>query len=73
MRIPPPIAKRQPHRFEIHGDVRVDDYHWLRERTNHEVISYLKAENAYVDVQLGHAHDFQEELFKENWKGKIFE
>lgn len=30
----PPMAQRRPHRLEMHGDVRVDDYFWLREREN---------------------------------------
>ena len=35
--MPPPRAPRRPHRHEKHGDVRVDDYYWLRERDNPEV------------------------------------
>ena len=46
--MPAPVAPRRPHRHEKHGDVRVDDYYWLRERGNAEVGEYLEAENAYV-------------------------
>src|SRR5690606_4874763 len=45
----PPIAKRIPHPHEIHGDVRKDDYYWLRDRENPEVIEYLEDENRYYE------------------------
>ncbi|MCM3745578.1 S9 family peptidase [Sporosarcina luteola] len=45
----PPIAKRIPHPHELHGDVREDDYYWLKDRTNPEVINYLEEENRYYD------------------------
>lgn len=61
----PPVAKTRPHRLEIHGQVRVDDYYWLRERENPEVIAYLEAENAYTAVKMGHLAPLQEELFNE--------
>ena len=38
----PPIAKKVPHVVTLHGDKRVDDYYWLREKTNPEVIAYLE-------------------------------
>ena len=46
----PPVAKTVPRTTRIHGEVRVDNYFWLREKTNPEVITYLKAENAYTDA-----------------------
>lgn len=66
----PPIAKRVPKSLETHGHVRVDDYYWLRERENPEVISYLEAENAYTEKMLAHTETFQEALFEEI-KGRI--
>jgi len=39
---PEPVAEKQPHRMEAHDDVRVDDYYWLRERENPDVITYLE-------------------------------
>ena len=43
----PPIAKRIPNPHELHGDVREDDYYWLKCRTNPDVIHYLEEENQY--------------------------
>ena len=68
--MPPPRAPRRPHRHEKHGDVRVDDYHWLRERDNPEVREYLEAENAHVGEALADTADFEERLFEEI-KGRI--
>jgi len=65
-----PIAKRVPKTLEIHGDSRIDDYFWLKDRENPEVIAYLEAENAYLDAKLGHTKAFQEKLFEEI-KGRI--
>ncbi|WML49097.1 prolyl oligopeptidase family serine peptidase [Neobacillus sp. PS3-34] len=45
----PPVAKRIPHPHELHGDVRKDNYYWLKDRTNPEVITYLEEENRYYD------------------------
>jgi oligopeptidase B len=47
----PPVAKKVEHKMEMFGDVRVDNYYWLRDdsRTNPEVLSYLQQENAYTD------------------------
>ena len=44
----PPVATVTPHQLEIHGDVRVDDYYWLRDREDPAVIAYLEAENEYT-------------------------
>ena len=48
-----PAPAKRPVTLEIHDDSRVDDYFWLRERENPEVIAYLEAENAYTDEVLG--------------------
>ena len=48
----PPVAKKIPKKMEIHGDVRVDDYYWMNERENPEVIAYLNAENAYREAMM---------------------
>ena len=44
----PPTPARRPTRLVAPGDVRIDDYYWLRDRTNPEVIAYLQAENDYA-------------------------
>ncbi len=61
----PPVAKRIPKRMEIHGDARADDYFWLREKTNAEVVSYLEAENAYAEAVMKPTEPFQQALYKE--------
>ncbi len=66
----PPIAKKIPKRLEAHGDVRIDDYYWLNQRSNPEVIAYLEAENAWTKAQTAHTERLQEELFTEI-KGRI--
>ncbi len=47
------------------GDTRVDDYFWLREKDNPEVIEHLKAENAYTEAATRHLEGFREKLYKE--------
>jgi oligopeptidase B len=44
----PPVAKKEPHFLEIHGQKIRDDYFWLRMKDTEDVISYLKAENKYT-------------------------
>jgi oligopeptidase B len=66
----PPAAAVRPTTLEHHGHVRVDDYFWLRERENPEVIEYLNAENTYVDTMMAHTRELQEKLFEEI-KGRI--
>ncbi len=61
----PPIAKKVPKVDTIHGDRRVDDYFWMREKTNPEVAAYLEAENAYAEEILAHTKHFQETLYDE--------
>ena len=61
----PPIAAVHPHSTTIHGQTRVDDYHWLRERSSSEVIDYLKAENRYTEAQMRHTKKLQKTLYRE--------
>ncbi len=70
--IQPPTAKKVAKELTIHGDTRVDNYYWLNEREDPEVIAYLEAENEYKDKMLEHTKDFQERLFQE-MKGRIKE
>ena len=68
----PPIAKKNPKRLEKHGDVRIDDYYWMNDRENPEVIEYLNAENDYYNTLTAHTKKFQKTLFEE-MKGRIKE
>jgi len=61
----PPIAKKKPKETKIHGYTMVDDYFWLREKENPEVIKYLEEENAYTEYQMRDTKDFQDALYKE--------
>ena len=68
--MPPPRAPQRPQRLEKHGDVRVDDYYWLRNREDPAVRAYLEAENAWLRESLAHASGLEETLFEEI-KGRI--
>ncbi|KAI9108130.1 hypothetical protein K1719_021003 [Acacia pycnantha] len=50
---PPPVAKKVEHTMEMFGDVRIDNYYWLRDdsRTNPDVLSYLRQENSYLHYE----------------------
>ena len=72
----PPVAEKIPHRLEAHGDVRIDNYYWMRlsdeqktaevpdEQTS-MVLAYLNAENEYKDAVMKHTETLQETLFTE--------
>ena len=61
----PPHAAIRPHTMTMHGQTRTDNYYWLNERENPEVLAYLEAENQYTDACLKHTEPLQEQLFKE--------
>lgn len=60
-----PKAKKIEKKLEKHGDVRIDNYYWLNDREDKEVINYLEAENAYTKAQLSDTDAFQKSLFEE--------
>ncbi|MBN9118252.1 MAG: S9 family peptidase [Planctomycetes bacterium] len=62
---PPPVAKKVPHKLERHGDVRTDDYFWIKDKTNGDVLKYLEAENAYAAAVLKPTGTLQEKLYGE--------
>ena len=68
--IPAPRARVSPVHHETHGVVRIDDYHWLRERGDSAVTAYLEAENAYTEAVMAPTEALQETLFAEI-KGRI--
>src|SRR3978361_588666 len=63
--LPPPVAARKPITRVHHGDTFVDDYEWLRAKTDPEVISYLEAENAYTEASTAHLEPLQQRIFDE--------
>ena len=65
MKIQPPTAKIIPKKIKKHHDIRIDNYYWLNDRENPEVIDYLNDENNYYQEMTAHTKDFQEELFLE--------
>ncbi|MEY8861868.1 S9 family peptidase [Tenacibaculum singaporense] len=78
-----PVAEKQSTKLEKHGDVRIDDYFWMRltdaqknakvkDEQTQKVYDYLNAENAYYDEMTKETKEFQEELFQE-MKGRIKE
>ena len=63
--IKPPVAKKVPKELTIHGDTRIDNYYWMNERENPEVIAHLNAENTYKDALMAHTKPLQDKLFEE--------
>jgi len=61
----PPTVKKIPKSLTIHNDTRIDNYFWLNDRENPEVIDYLNKENAYFEQMTGHTQEFQTNLFEE--------
>lgn len=61
----PPIAKQIPKELVAHNDVRIDNYFWLKNRDNPDVIDYLEQENAYCESMMKHTKQFQKDLFDE--------
>jgi oligopeptidase B len=61
----PPVAKKIPKTDVLHGDTRQDDYFWLREKDNPEVLAYLREENAYTGELMKPTEAFQEALYQE--------
>jgi oligopeptidase B len=61
----PPIAARKPVERVHHGDTFIDDYEWLRNKTDPEVIGYLEAENAYTEAHTAHLEPLRQQIFDE--------
>ena len=62
---PPPVPERRPVELEAHGDVRVDEWYWLRDRDDPAVIDHLPAENAHTEAATAHTSALQEALYDE--------
>ncbi|AUC81298.1 S9 family peptidase [Lacinutrix sp. Bg11-31] len=70
--INPPIAKKIAKSLEKHNDIRIDNYFWMNDREDQNVIDHLNAENTYTKSVLKHTETFQKDLFEE-MKGRIKE
>ncbi|MGP5929686.1 S9 family peptidase [Corynebacterium glyciniphilum] len=68
----PPVAKKKPVTRSFHGRDVVDDYEWLRDKDNSEVLAHLTAENAYTDARTAHLKPLEDAVFNEV-KSKIQE
>ncbi|KQB43958.1 Oligopeptidase B [Flavobacterium daejeonense] len=64
-KLQPPVAKIIPTELEKFGDLRIDNYYWLNDRENPEVIDYLNQENEYYQKMTAHTQEFQKELYEE--------
>ncbi|PQL92165.1 S9 family peptidase [Apibacter sp. wkB309] len=60
-----PVAKKIPKKLITHNDIRIDNYYWLNDRENPEVIQYLEEENAYTKEQMRSTDLLQKKLFEE--------
>jgi oligopeptidase B len=60
-----PAARKLPTRAEQHGEERIDDYSWLRQKADPEVAAYLEAENAYADAVMKPTEALQATLYDE--------
>ena len=60
-----PTTKQISKELSKHNDIRVDEFYWLKDRENQEVIDYLNDENNYYDAKTAHTKDFQNSLFEE--------
>jgi oligopeptidase B len=61
----PPMTEKKTKTTKIHNDTMIDDYFWLREKSNPEVIAHLEAENAYAESMMKPTAALQDKLYKE--------
>jgi oligopeptidase B len=61
----PPIARSVPVETTVHGDTRVDEHGWMRDKDDPAVVAHLEAENAWTEAQLAHLAPLREQLFAE--------
>ena len=59
------MAEKKTKTTNIHGTTLVDDYFWLREKTNPAVLAHLQAEDAYTQTVMKPTEALQEKLYKE--------
>lgn len=61
----PPVAKKQEHKFELHGQTITDDYAWLKDKKSADTLAYLEAENAYAAAVMKPTEKLQAKLYDE--------
>jgi len=61
----PPVARKIPVVTTLHGERRVDDYAYFKDRNHPETIPYLEAENAYTEAMTAHTKELQKQLYDE--------
>jgi len=62
---PPPLAPRRPRDLVAHGDRRTDDWYWLADRSDADVLAYLESENAYLQQAMAGTEALQGRLYDE--------
>ncbi|MGE5462091.1 MAG: hypothetical protein ACM3PS_01965, partial [Syntrophothermus sp.] len=67
-----PMAPKRPHTIVQHGETRIDNYYWMRDRDDPEVLKYLRAESDYLEEVMGHTKPLQDMLYAE-MKGRMME
>ena len=60
-----PLAQKHATILKKHGDTRIDNYFWMKDKSNPKVIDHLKAENAYTEAMMSDTKDLQIKLFDE--------
>ena len=71
-KLTPPIAKQSSKELTAHNHTRIDNYYWMRDRQNPEVIDYINAENEFCENQQKHNESLRTEIFEEI-KGRMKE
>ncbi len=61
----PPVAEKRPFEITTHGHKRVDDYYWMRDKTNQDLLDHLAAENDFMKAQTAHLEDLRTTLYEE--------
>ncbi|HSK67534.1 MAG TPA: hypothetical protein VK888_11420, partial [Anaerolineales bacterium] len=67
-----PTAPKRPYTITQHGETRIDNYYWMRDRQDPDVLKYLRAESDYLEEVMGHTRPLQDMLYAE-MKGRMLE
>src|SRR5215216_646845 len=60
-----PMAPKRPYLITQHGETRIDNYYWMRDREDPDVMKYLRAESDYLEEVMGHTKPLQATLYAE--------